>query len=68
LLELDAGGPDGCEGARVLAERRIEDLTARIRDLQRMRSSLTDLIATDPATGNLAGEDFQAQTRQALAN
>lgn len=46
LLALDAGGPDSCEAARVLAERRIEDLAGRIRDLQRMRDSLTDLVAT----------------------
>jgi MerR family mercuric resistance operon transcriptional regulator len=46
LLELDAGGPDSCEAARALAERRIEDLAGRIRDLQRMRDSLTDLVAT----------------------
>ncbi|MGH8828050.1 MAG: MerR family transcriptional regulator [Jiangellaceae bacterium] len=46
LLQLDAGGPDSCEAARDLAERRIDDLAARIRDLQRMRDSLTDLVAT----------------------
>lgn len=46
LLELDAGGPDGCEAARALAERRIDDLAGRIRDLQRMRDSLADLVAT----------------------
>ena len=46
LLQLDAGGPDSCEAARALAERRIDDLAARIRDLQRMRDSLTDLVAT----------------------
>lgn len=46
LLQLDAGGPDSCDAARALAERRIEDLAGRIRDLQRMRDSLTDLVAT----------------------
>jgi Hg(II)-responsive transcriptional regulator len=46
LLHLDAGGPDSCEAARALAERRIEDLAGRIRDLQLMRDSLTDLVAT----------------------
>jgi Hg(II)-responsive transcriptional regulator len=46
LLHLDAGGPDSCEMARALAERRIVDLAARIGDLQRMRDSLADLVAT----------------------
>ena len=46
LLHLDAGGPDACDAARGLAEARCADLEARIADLQRMRASLTDLIAT----------------------
>ncbi len=46
LLHLDAGGPDSCDAARALAEHRRTDLEARIRDLQRMRDSLADLVAT----------------------
>ena len=46
LLHLDAGGPDSCEAARALAEARKVDLETRIADLQRMRDSLADLIAT----------------------
>lgn len=46
LLELDAGGPDACEAARALATARKADLETRIAALQRMRDSLSDLIAT----------------------
>lgn len=46
LLHLDAGGPDSCDAARVLAESRRADLEARIADLQRMRDSLAGLIDT----------------------
>lgn len=46
LLHLDAGGPDSCDAARALAENRKADLEARIADLQRMRDSLADLVAT----------------------
>ena len=46
LLDLGDGGPDSCEAARVLAERRRDDLAARIRDLQCMHDSLADLVAT----------------------
>jgi Hg(II)-responsive transcriptional regulator len=46
LLHLNSGGPDGCDAARALAEARKADLEARIADLQRMRDSLADLIAT----------------------
>ena len=46
LLHLNGGGPDGCDAARALAEARKADLEARIADLQRMRDSLADLIAT----------------------
>lgn len=44
LLHLDAGGPDGCDAARVLAEHRRDDLAARIADLQRMHDSLSALV------------------------
>lgn len=46
LLHLDTGGPDSCDAARTLAERRKADLESRIRDLQRMHDSLADLVAT----------------------
>jgi Hg(II)-responsive transcriptional regulator len=46
LLHLDAGGPDSCEAARVLAEQRRADLSRRIADLQRMHDSLTVLVDT----------------------
>jgi MerR family transcriptional regulator, mercuric resistance operon regulatory protein len=46
LLHLDSGGPDSCDAARALAEARTADLEARIADLQRMRDSLAELVAT----------------------
>jgi Hg(II)-responsive transcriptional regulator len=46
LVHLDDGGPDRCDAARALAEVHKADLEARIVDLQRMRDSLGDLIAT----------------------
>lgn len=46
LLQLDGGGPDSCDAARTLASSRQADLEARIADLQRMRDSLSDLVAT----------------------
>jgi Hg(II)-responsive transcriptional regulator len=46
LLHLNGGGPDSCDAARALAEARKADLHERIADLQRMRDSLADLIAT----------------------
>jgi Hg(II)-responsive transcriptional regulator len=46
LLHLDAGGPDSCEAVRALAEARKADLETRIADLQRMRDSLAELLAT----------------------
>lgn len=46
LLHLDAGGPEGCDAARALAEARRADLEARIADLRRLSDSLAELIAT----------------------
>jgi Hg(II)-responsive transcriptional regulator len=46
LLHLDNGGPDSCDAARSLAEHRRADLEARMRDLQRMHDSLSELVAT----------------------
>lgn len=45
LVHLDDGGPEGCDSARALAERRRDDLAERIRDLQRMHDSLAALVA-----------------------
>lgn len=46
LLHLIDGGPDSCDAARALARARVADLEARIADLQRMRDSLVELVAT----------------------
>lgn len=46
LLQLSDGGPDGCDRARALAEAHAADLERRIADLQQMRASLGELIAT----------------------
>jgi MerR family transcriptional regulator, mercuric resistance operon regulatory protein len=46
LLHLNGGGPESCDAARALAEARKVDLEARIADLQRMRDSLAELVAT----------------------
>jgi MerR family transcriptional regulator, mercuric resistance operon regulatory protein len=46
LLHLSDGGPDACDAARRLAQARRADLEERIADLQRMRNSLDELIAT----------------------
>jgi Hg(II)-responsive transcriptional regulator len=46
LLHLDGGGPESCDAARAMAQARKADLEARIADLQRMRDSLVDLVAT----------------------
>lgn len=46
LLGLADGGPDDCDAARELAASRVAELERRIADLQRMRGSLTELIAT----------------------
>ena len=46
LLELAEGGPESCEGARQLAERRASELDRRIADLTAMRDSLHRLVAT----------------------
>lgn len=46
LFELMAGGPDDCDQVRDLALGRIAQLDARIADLQAMRDSLDQLVAT----------------------
>jgi Hg(II)-responsive transcriptional regulator len=46
LLELSDGGPESCDAAQQLAKRRINELDRRIADLQAMRESLGQLLAT----------------------
>jgi MerR family mercuric resistance operon transcriptional regulator len=46
LLHLAGGGPDDCDQVRILAEIKMEELARRIRDLNRMRDSLADLVST----------------------
>jgi Hg(II)-responsive transcriptional regulator len=46
LLDLASGGPDGCEVAQRLTEERIDELDRRIADLEAMRGSLRQLLAT----------------------
>ncbi len=64
LLHLDAGGPESCDAARELAETRRADLEARIADLQRMRDSLNELIATCERPA----EDRACALLEAIAN
>jgi Hg(II)-responsive transcriptional regulator len=46
LLGLAAGGPDSCEAVQRLTAERIAHLDQRIADLQAMRGSLDQLLAT----------------------
>lgn len=46
LIELMAGGPDDCDQVRDLALGRLGELDQRIADLQAMRDSLVQLVAT----------------------
>jgi DNA-binding transcriptional MerR regulator len=46
LLGLAAGGPDGCEAARELAEQKIAELDRRIADLRTMRDCLGRLVSS----------------------
>jgi Hg(II)-responsive transcriptional regulator len=46
LLHLADGGPESCDAARQLAEKKVVDLDAKIATLNAMRASLTRLIAT----------------------
>ncbi|MFI0468875.1 MerR family DNA-binding protein [Saccharopolyspora sp. 5N102] len=46
LLELAEGGPQECDPARAVAEARMAELERRIADLERMRDSLAELVAT----------------------
>lgn len=46
LLHLADGGPQDCDAACALAKARMNELEHRIDDLQRMRDSLAELVAT----------------------
>jgi Hg(II)-responsive transcriptional regulator len=46
LLALAAGGPEGCDAARGLAEEKMRELDRRIADLEAMRDSLRRLAST----------------------
>jgi Hg(II)-responsive transcriptional regulator len=46
LLHLAGGGPDDCDQVRVLAEVKVDELSRRILDLNRMRDSLAELVST----------------------
>jgi len=46
LLHLAGGGPDDCEAARQLAQLKMAHLADRMADLERMRGSLAELIAS----------------------
>ncbi|MCZ4569852.1 MULTISPECIES: MerR family DNA-binding protein [Rhodococcus] len=46
LLHLYGGGPDDCDAARRLAQKKIAELDEKIRDLQCMRASLTEFAST----------------------
>jgi Hg(II)-responsive transcriptional regulator len=46
LLSLAEGGPDSCDQARSLAIDHVAELDRKIADLQRMRASLGELVAT----------------------
>ena len=45
LLDLAAGGPEGCDAAQELPRHRIQELDRRIADPQVMRDSLDRLVA-----------------------
>jgi MerR family transcriptional regulator, mercuric resistance operon regulatory protein len=46
LLQMADGGPDSCDRARALAAAHAAELDRKIADLQRMRASLGELVAT----------------------
>lgn len=46
LLDLAGGGPENCDTARALAQRKLDEVDRRIAALQIMRSSLQRLAAT----------------------
>jgi Hg(II)-responsive transcriptional regulator len=46
LLDLAGGGPDACDAVQRMTGERIAELDRRIADLQAMRRSLQQLVAT----------------------
>jgi MerR family mercuric resistance operon transcriptional regulator len=46
LVHLAAGGPQACASARAMATARLSEIERRLADLQRMRDSLAELVAT----------------------
>jgi DNA-binding transcriptional MerR regulator len=62
LVQLAAGGPRACASARALATARIGEIERRLADLQRMRESLAELVATC----ELPRRDRQCSLLQAL--
>ncbi|HEV2087460.1 MAG TPA: MerR family DNA-binding protein [Cryptosporangiaceae bacterium] len=46
MLHLAEGGPDNCDGLRVLATAKIADLEQRINDLRAIQDALSRLVAT----------------------
>jgi MerR family mercuric resistance operon transcriptional regulator len=44
LLHLAEGGPDACDAVREAAGSKLRDLEQRLADLERMRSSLVELL------------------------
>lgn len=46
LLELAGGGPESCDAARGLAQRRLAELDQRLADLHAIRDSLQRLVVT----------------------
>ena len=46
MLALADGGPGSCDQARTLAQSHMDELNREIADLQRMRASLGELVAT----------------------
>lgn len=62
LVHLAAGGPRACASARALATARMGEIERRLADLQRMRDSLAELVATC----DLPRRDRQCSLLQAL--
>jgi MerR family mercuric resistance operon transcriptional regulator len=46
LVHLAAGGPRACASARSMATAQLNEIVRRLADLQQMRDSLTELVAT----------------------
>ena len=55
LLELSADGDRGVRGVHARAQARLDDIEARIAELQRMRRGLKKLVDACPGDGRLDG-------------